>query len=451
MHSIILCGGSGTRLWPLSRKNYPKQFIDLCGDKSLLQETYARMKKIIPGDNIYLVTNKENYFNVLNQLKEAGESVREEKILTEPASLNTAPAITYAMKALAENFGVDPDEPVVILPSDHHIADQRSFEKVISKAMQETEDNIGTIGITPDRPDTGFGYIKKGEKEGGYYKVEEFKEKPDLKTAQKYFESGEYVWNSGIYIFNIKTFARELKKHSPDTYSVLAKDFPDFINNFSSMPKISLDYAISEKSDRMVVFEGSFGWSDIGSFDRLAELSAGRSNKAKHIRKDSENVFTYSMNDRLIVTSGVSDLIVVENMDSILVQKKGESENVKKVVDHLKENECRELYHNLIVHEPWGKYEVLIENENLKVKKITMRPGGKLESHFHYHRAEHWIITRGVAKITKNKEEIYLNENESTFIPNMTTHELENTGKIDLEIIEVLTGSYLEEDDVLTF
>ena len=451
MYSIILCGGSGTRLWPLSRKNYPKQFIDLCGDRSLLQQTYSRMKRVTPPENIFLVTNQENYYNVLNQVREVEEDIGEEHVLVEPASLNTAPAITYALKYLAEKMGVDPNEPIAILPSDHYIGDEESFAEVLTAAMNNVGGHIGTIGITPDRPDTGFGYIKKGTQMDGYYEVEEFKEKPDKETAEEYFRSGEYVWNSGIYIFNIKTFAKELKQHSPEIYSVLAKDFSAFMEEFSSMPKISLDFAISERSERMAVWEGDFGWSDIGSFDRLAEISASGNNNVKHLEVDSSNIFTYSMNNKLIATSGVEDLIVVENMDSILVQKKGESENVKQVVDHLKENKYSELYHNLIVHEPWGKFEVLVNTGNLKVKKMTVHPGSYLGLHFHYHRVEHWIITRGVARVTKDEEELYLNENESTFIPSMTKHSLENVGKTELEIIEVLTGSYLEEDDVLTF
>ena len=448
MYSIILCGGSGTRLWPLSRKNYPKQFIDLCGDRSLLQQTYLRMKSVTSPENIFLVTNKENYYNVLNQIREVEDGFNEDNVLVEPASLNTAPAITYAVKYLAEKKEVDANDPIVMLPSDHYIGDEDTFARVVTEAMQNVGGNIGTIGITPDRPDTGFGYIKKGEKLDGFHRVEEFKEKPDKKTAQEYFQDGGYVWNSGIYIFNIKTFAKELKAHSPEIYSILAKDFSEFLEEFTSMPKISLDFAISEKSDRMAVWEGDFQWSDIGSFDRLAEIADEGNNKVKHLNMDSSNVFTYSMNNKLIATSGVEDLIVVENMDSILVQKKGESEKVKHVVDHLKENKYSELYHNLIVHEPWGKFEVVVDSDNLKVKKMTVHPGSNVGIHYHYHRVEHWIVTQGVARITKDGEEFYLKENESTFIPSMTEHSLENVGKVELEIIEVLTGSYLGEDDV---
>ncbi len=448
MYSIILCGGSGTRLWPLSRKNYPKQFIKLHSDKSLLQETFNRMKDITDFSKIFLVTNEDNFFNVYNQIKEVSENFSKERILIEPASLNTAPAITYAVKFLVEDVGIDPEEPILMLPSDHYIADKERFFQVVKKAAREVGSNIGTIGITPTRPDTGFGYIKKGSRLKSFYKVEKFSEKPDKETAEKYFQSKEYVWNSGIYIFNVKSFARETRKNAPQIFSLLKQDFSVFLNEFTSLPEISIDHAVSEKSDRMVVFEGDFKWNDIGSFDRLADIEENGRNKAKHVGYNSKNVFTYSMSDRLVATSGVEDLIVVDNMDSILVQKKGQSEDVKKVVEHLENNNLKELYHNLIVYEYWGKYELLIDAPNFKVKKVTVYPGSKIESHFHYHQVEHWIIIKGTASITKGEENIVFSANESTFIPGKIKHSLENIGKTDLEIIEVLTGNYLEEDDL---
>lgn len=451
MYSVILCGGSGTRLWPLSRKNFPKQFLPLYSDKSLLQETFLRMRKIMPAENIILVTNKENFFNVFNQIKDVYKNFSKERILTEPASLNTAPAIAYAVKYLLEEMKIDGKLPIIILPSDHYIGEEKKYLALVKKAMAEIGDNIGTIGIIPDKPETGFGYIKKGEKQDGYYKALEFKEKPDKETARMYVQSGQYLWNSGMYLFNAETFVRELKAHSPEIYKIFSKNYAGFIKDFNKMPSISIDFAISEKSGKIAVFEGDFRWSDIGSFDSLSEIHRDKNFKSRHISIDSKNVFTHSSNNRLIATLGVEDIIVVENSDCILVQKKGRSEEVKKIVDYLKENQAKELEHNLIVYRPWGKYEILIDADNHKVKKITVYPGAKLSLQAHRHRAEHWVVVKGAAKITNSDKEIILKENESTFIPVFTKHRLENPGNINLELIEVQTGSYLGEDDIIRY
>lgn len=454
MHSVILCGGSGTRLWPLSRKNFPKQFLNLYSDKSLLQETFLRMRKIMPLENIFLVTNGENFFNVYNQIRDIEKNFQEKQVLVEPASLNTAPAVTYAVKYLAEEAKIDLEEPIIILPSDHYIGNGEAYAELVKKAMKEVGDNIGTIGINPLSPDTGFGYIKKGEKnaEKSYFKVLEFKEKPDKNTAERYLESGRYVWNSGMYIFNIRAFIKEIHKHAPELYSLFIQNFSIFLEKFPNLPAIPIDIAIAEKSDKVIVFEGNFVWSDIGSFDKLAEITAkDKFAGGRHIGFDSKNIFVHSTGDRLVVTLGVEDLIVVENNDSILIQRKGKSEDIKKVVEYLKENQFKELNHNIIVYRPWGKYEVLFDTSTHKVKKITVYPGAKLSLQNHYHRAEHWVVVKGVAKVVNGDKSITLKENESTFIPALTLHRLENPGKINLELIEVQTGSYLEEDDIMRY
>ncbi len=451
MYSVILCGGSGTRLWPLSRKNFPKQFLSLYSDKSLLQETFSRMREIMPAENIILVTNKENFFNVFNQIKDVCQDFSKERILTEPASLNTAPAIAYAVKYLLEKMKIGDEAPIIVLPADHYIGDTDNYLALVKKATAEIGDNICTIGIVPSGPETGFGYIKKGESRNGYYKVLEFKEKPDKETAQMYVQSGRYLWNSGMYLFNGKTFISELKAHSPEIYKIFCENYDDFIKDFNQMPSISIDFAISEKSDKVAVFEGDFCWSDIGSFDSLSEIRQDKNSKSRHISIDSKNVFAHSSNNRLIATLGVEDVIVVESSDCILVQKKGRSEEVRKIVDYLKENQIKELEHNLVVYRPWGKYEILIDADNHKVKKITVYPGAKLSLQAHRHRAEHWVVVRGTAKATNGDKEIILKENESTFIPAFAKHRLENPGKIILEIIEVQTGSYLEEDDIIRY
>lgn len=450
MYSVILCGGSGTRLWPLSRKNYPKQFLNLYNNHSLLQETFLRMKKIMPLKNIFFITNKENYFNALNQIKEKEKNFDERQILIEPKSLNTAPAITYAIKHLAEVERIGGEAPIIFLPSDHYIEREEDYLNIVEFALENINNHIGTIGITPKSGETGFGYIKKGAFINKFYYVEKFIEKPDKETAEKYVSSGQYIWNSGIYIFNIKAFAKELAKHSPEIYNLLAQDMKIFLKKFCALPSISIDCAISEKSDNVVTFEGDFGWNDVGSFDALAEILENRPNTS-HVSLNSKNVFAHSESKKLIVTSGIDDLIVIENQDSILIQKKGESQNIKKIVDFLQKNKPEELEREIIAHRPWGKYEILIDAHDHKVKKTTIYPGAKLSLHSHLHRTEHWIVVKGSAKISNAGKEIIINENESAFIEKRSKHSLENPGKINLEIIEVQTGSYLKEDDTETF
>jgi len=451
MYSIILCGGSGTRLWPLSRKNFPKQFLSLYSDKSLLQETYLRMRAIMPAENIVLVTSQEKsiYYNVLSQIKEVEKNLAVENVLPEPAGLNTAPAITYAVKFLLEKKKIDPDAPMIVLPSDSFVGDREKFLEVIKSAFANVGGRIGTIGITPRGPETGFGYIRKGESFGAGFLADEFKEKPDRPTAEKYLASGHYVWNSGMFIFSGRTFAQELKKHSPEIYGALIKDYDEFLGDFAKMPSISIDYTLAEKSTNVAVFEGEFGWSDIGSFDALVEIIGDKAGRQVGI--DSKNIFVHSESDRLVATIGVDDLIVVENNDSILIQKKGRSEDVKRLVGLLKEKNCKEVDHNLVGYRPWGKYEVLIDEPDHKVKKLTVYPGSQLSLQSHLHRAEHWVVVKGTAEVVNGEETIILRENESTFIPATAKHRLKNPGLINLEVIEVQTGKYLEEDDIARF
>lgn len=452
MYSVILCGGSGTRLWPLSRKNYPKQFLSLYSDKSLLQETFLRMRKIMPAKNILLVSTDENFFNVVNQIREIEPDFHKKQVISEPLSLNTAPAIALAFKFLEEEYDSDSHDPVIILPADHHIAKGKKYLDTVRLAFEEVGNHIGTIGITPSRPETGYGYIKKGGKVKSYSKVLEFKEKPDKKTAKKYLDSGKYVWNSGMYIFNRKTLKEELKKYCPELHSLMMKKFKDFLKSFGEAPSISIDYAVSEKSKKVIAFEGDFGWSDIGSFDSLSEILEGKKDLSKnHVSIDSEGVFIHTTSDKLVATLGVKDLIVIENNDSILIQKRGEGEGVKKIVDHLKKNDFKEINHNVIVHRPWGKYETLIDGTKHKVRKITIYPGESLKLQMHEHRSEHWVVIKGIANVVNGKEKMTLKKDEGTFIPVRKKHQLSNAGKTNLEMIEVQTGKYLGEDDMITF
>lgn len=446
MIAVILCGGSGSRLWPLSRKNYPKQFLNLCGENSLLQDTFLRLKDVVNQNDIFIIGNKENYFNIYNQIRDVYPDFDKNKIFIEPVGLNTAPAIAFSIKTLLEKFKINKDELILFLPADHYIEDVSKYKKALNTISNFYSNLIITIGIKPVRPEVAYGYIKKGEKFGEFYKVSEFKEKPDLKTAEEYLKSGEYVWNSGMYVFSANVFIEECRKYCLEIYELMEKTYEDFVINFKNLIAVSIDYAISEKTNRIIVFEGDFGWSDIGSFDRLAELKNIK--KSNLLSIDSKNIFSYSTTNKLIVALGVEDLNIIENNDSILIHKKNEGEQIKKVVDYLKNNDFKELEDEFIVYRPWGRYEVLIDTPNYKVKKIIVHPGEKLSLQSHMHRAEHWIVVYGIAKVTNNGKDFFLRKNESTYIEQNAIHRLENPGKINLEVIEVQTGKYLEEDDI---
>lgn len=412
------------------------------------------MKEIMSNDHILFVTNNDGFYNVLNQIREIDKDFDQDQILIEPASLNTAPAIALAVKHIEENLKADPKDPIIFLPADHFIGNRDAYLAVVKNAMSQAGGYIKTIGIAPTKPETGYGYIRKGRKsvKEDFFEVLEFKEKPDKETAEEYLRSKKYSWNSGMYLFNTKTFSEELSLYSPEIYGVFAQGFSTLVKKFEELPSISMDYAISEKSKKVLVFEGEFGWNDIGSFDSIAESFQNDQNP-RHINIDSKNIYVHTDSNRLVATLGVEDLNIIETADSILIQKRGRGEDVKKVIECLKERSAKELTHNLLVHRPWGKYEVLIDDPRHKVKRITVYPGAKLSLQAHYHRVEHWVVVCGIAKIVNGDQDapVFLKENESTFIPSNTLHRLENPGKINLEIIEVQTGSYLEEDDIIRY
>lgn len=452
MYGVVLCGGSGTRLWPLSRKNFPKQFLNLYSDKSLVQATYLRLRRLMLEEQIFFVTNEDNLFNVINQVREVAPGFSEDQVIVEPESRNTAPAVACAVKHLSDRVGADKDSPIFFLPADHYIADEDSFVESLNKVAENINGHIATIGIVPKRPETGYGYIKKGQPFASYWQAAEFKEKPTRAVAEEYLRTGQYLWNSGMYAFTIHAFLRETKQHAPEIYQALQKNLKDFIADFKNLPNISIDYAISEKSENMIVFAGDFGWSDIGSFDSLAEISAQRGvDNPRHVGIQSKNVFVRSTNDVLVTTIGMEDVIIVENNDGILIQKMGMGESVKDLVACLREKNMKELEHQLLVHRPWGKYEVLIDTPTYKVKKITVYPGARLSLQSHFHRSEHWIVVKGIAKVLRDSDELYLRENESVDIPSMCKHRMENPGKFNLEMIEVQTGNYLGEDDIIRY
>lgn len=342
MYAIILCGGSGTRLWPLSRRNYPKQFLRLYSDYSLLQETYLRMRKIVAKENILLVTNEPGYPNVLLQIQAIEPGFEPAQILIEPKSLNTAPALAAAVKYLLDCRGAKQEEKIVFVPADHFIRDTEEYVALLETAFREIGDRLGTIGIEPTKPETGYGYIRKGEPAANHFTVAEFCEKPPLDQAKAYLASGDYLWNSGMYLFTAGTFLEEIEKYAPEIFALLDKDWESFLDGFQALPAISIDNAVSEKSDRVIVFPGNFGWSDIGSFDSLAELGTSGF-MTRHIGIDCKDVYVHSENDRLIATIGLEDIVVVEAGDSILVYKRGRAEAVKQIVEKLKEGEAKEI------------------------------------------------------------------------------------------------------------
>ena len=447
MINIILCGGSGTRLWPISRTLMPKQFVKLFDDKSLFQLTVERNKNVCREQ--FIVSNAKQYFLAVDQLEELQCSKNE--FLLEPIGRNTAPAIALAC------FALDPEEIVLVSPSDHLIKNEEAYAKVLQKAKQLAEDdNLVTFGITPTFAETGFGYI---EAQGN--NVEAFHEKPDAKTAQKYVEAGNFYWNSGMFCFKAGVFLDELQIYASEIYEASKKAYKNAskddmyriaYDDMANIPQESIDYAVMEKSDRVKVVASDIGWSDLGSFDALAEEfetdEDGNTKDENLLAVNSKNNFIYS-SDRLIATVDIDDLIVVDTPDALLISKKGNSQKIKDIVKELK-GRGSDLHHiHLTAHRPWGTYTILEENHKYKIKRIVVKPGKRLSLQKHFHRSEHWIVVEGTALVTVQDKETLVRPNESTYIPMGDTHRLENPGKVDVVLIEAQVGEYLGEDDIV--
>jgi len=447
MTNIILCGGSGTRLWPISRTLMPKQFVKLFNEKSLFQLTVERNEGVC--NQQFIVSNAEQYFLALDQLEEL--SSFENKFLLEPIGRNTAPAIALACLAL------DANEIVLVSSSDHLIKDKKAYKNTLNKAEKlAEEDYLVTFGITAEYPEIGYGYIEANGQD-----VKAFHEKPDKETAQKYVDAGNFYWNSGIFCFKAGLFLEELKYYSPNIYntakiayenakndSMLRISHEDMIN----IPEDSIDYAVMEKSNKVKVIPANIGWSDLGSFDALAEEfpkdENGNSLNDNFIAINSKNNFVYGK-ERLISLAGIDDLIVVDTPDALLISKKGDSQKIKDIVKELKGRES-DLHHiHLTVHRPWGTYTILEDKENYKVKKIIVKPGKRLSLQKHFHRSEHWIVVSGTATVTVGDETRLIRPNESTYIKMGEIHRLENEGKIDVVLIEAQVGEYTGEDDIV--
>ena len=447
MTNIILCGGNGTRLWPISRTLMPKQFVKLFDDKSLFQLTVERNSKVC--DSQFIVSNAEQYFLAVDQLEALKKT--NNKYLLEPVGRNTAPAI--ALACMASNK----EELVLVTPSDHLIKDELEYKKVLNQAKKlAREDNLVTFGITPTFAETGFGYIEVNGLD-----VKAFHEKPDFATATKYLEAGNYYWNSGMFCFKARVFLEELKKYSPDIYEASQIAFNNA--NKDSIVRIkhedmlaisedSIDYAVMEKSLKVKVIPSNIDWSDVGSFDALyEELPKDENNNTineNHISIDSKNNLIYA-NQRKIATIDIEDLIIIDTGDALLISQKGSSQKVKQVVEKLKDSNSELHNIHLTGYRPWGTYTVLEDQAGYKIKRIEVKPGKRLSLQKHFHRNEHWIVVSGTATVTVGDETNLLRANESTYIKMGEVHRLENKGRIPVVLIEAQVGEYTGEDDIV--
>lgn len=456
---VILAGGSGTRLWPLSRVQFPKQFLALSGNSSMLQNTISRLKGI-DHEPVMLICNEEHRFIAAEQVRQLG--VKHNGILLEPVGRNTAPAIALAAFKAVES-GHDP--LLLVLAADHVIEDVAAFQQAVTNAAELAQaGKLVTFGIVGNKPETGYGYIKRGVQYQHGYVVDCFVEKPDFVTAQDYIASGDYYWNSGMFLFKADHYLSELKAYRPDIYSacLLAmqaqNNDSDFIRidkaAFEACPDDSIDYAVMEQTKDAIVVPMDAGWSDVGGFAALWEVSAkdaeGNVFNGDVKSVETKNTLVFGGN-KLVTTVGVEDLVIINTKDAVLVAHKEQSQHVKAIVDQLKADLRSEVTFHREVYRPWGKYDSIDNGDRFQVKRITVKPGAKLSVQMHHHRAEHWIVVSGTAKVTNGTKDILLTENQSTYIPVGVIHALENPGRVDLELIEVQSGCYLGEDDIVRF
>ena len=453
MKIIILAGGGGTRLFPLSRECFPKQFLSIGGEKSLFAQSVERFLRVAEPEDILVVTQEAYMFHVRDELRSLGAEAAH--ILLEPEGRNTAPAIALGMAFLRDRLGAKEEEVVCVSPSDHVIRPPEKFADLVRKAARHAENgSIVTLGVPPTGPETGYGYIEAGEGKGAVLLARQFKEKPDRETAEAYLRAGIYYWNSGMFIFRMGTMQEAFFSFAPELAQLARESYDTALDTFPKTSSISIDYAVAERFPRMAVapLEG-ISWNDVGSFDAIADMM-----------KDEEgNVFSGDVRatdceetmilggKRLIVGMHLSDLLVVDTPDVLLIGKKGTSQEIKEVVASLKKEKRREAVENLTMYRPWGQYTLLSEGDGYKVKKITVNPGQKLSLQMHYHRSEHWTVIHGTGKLTLGDREMIFRENESTYIPIGVKHRLENPGRLPLSVIEVQNGKYLGEDDIVRF
>ncbi|KKF89858.1 MULTISPECIES: mannose-1-phosphate guanylyltransferase/mannose-6-phosphate isomerase [Stenotrophomonas] len=454
---VILSGGSGTRLWPLSREAYPKQFLPLAGELTMLQATWKRVAPIAARGPL-VIANEEHRFVAAEQLQQVGAEPA--AIILEPVGRNTAPAIAVAALEATRDGG---DALLLVLPSDHVINNETAFRSAVQAAAAAAEaGKLVTFGIVPTGPETGYGYIKAADGQG-LRAVERFVEKPDLGTATRYVSSGQYYWNSGMFLFKASRYLQELERFQPAMLAgsrrawQQARRDADFTRldkeAFTAVPSDSIDYAVMEKTADAVVIPLDAGWNDVGSWTALRDVSQqdgdGNAHQGDVIAIDCRNTYAYAQ--RLVALVGLDDVVVVETDDAVLVGKADRMQEVKTVVAQLKAEGRSEATWHRKVYRPWGAYDSIDNGERFQVKRITVKPGGTLSLQMHHHRAEHWIVVSGTAEVTRGDEVILLSENQSTYIPLGVTHRLRNPGKLPLELIEVQSGSYLGEDDIVRF
>jgi len=456
-----MAGGSGTRLWPLSRKMFPKQFLSLVNSTTMFQDTLSRLQgnEFSVGLPI-IVCNDEHRFIVAEQLRET--SITSQAIILEPVGRNTAPAVALAALDAIEK---DDDPLLLVLAADHVIRDDETFRKAVVKASTAAQaGKLVTFGIVPRGPETGYGYIKAKASTEQLASVEAFVEKPDLETAKAYLASGDYFWNSGMFLFKASSYLAELKRHQPEILGAVEKAYSgkqadlDFtrldVEAFKACPNDSIDYAVMEKTDNAAMIGLDAGWSDVGSWSSLWEESEhdaqGNVCRGDVFVHDASNNLLLSDN-KMIAALGVEDLVVVDTPDAVMVSRKDKVQEVKQIVKQLEKQDRSEAHFHREVARPWGCYDSIDMGERFQVKRITVKPGAKLSLQMHHHRAEHWIVVSGTALVTIGDKERMLSENESTYIPIGMTHRLENPGVLPLEMIEVQSGSYLGEDDIVRF
>ena len=455
MYGIILAGGSGSRLWPLSRELYPKQLLNLNSDKSLLQATFERLKQCMPEDKIISITNTKHTSNIKMQLSKLTTSP---VVLAEPVAKNTDPAIVLIAKYIMQNSNSDP--VIIVVPSDHLIQDSKGFLSTVKKGEKLAEKGyIVTFGIQPNYPETGYGYINTSDKIDEGFLVKEFVEKPDFETAKKYLNAKTYFWNSGIFMFKASTLFEETLKHAPEIAKIAEKF--DFSKNkdipfieFDKMPSISIDYAIMEKSNKIALVKLESDWNDLGSWQSIYDISKKDENGnvfVGHVLdKDSKNSFVYA-SSKLVATIGLEDTVIVETEDAILACKKDRTQDVKQIFDTLKkQNDDTHLVHKT-VYRPWGFYTVIAQGDGFLTKIIHVNPGQKLSVQSHNYRSEHWVILSGTAKVVLEGKELILSPGHSIDIPLKAIHSLQNPYDEDIEIIEVQKGDPLLEEDIIRY
>ncbi len=462
MFGMILAGGGGTRLWPYSRSMSPKQFLNLGSTpESLLQETYKRLASIVPNDKIYIIGSRNHKFELAYQIEKISPDIPSTNLLFEPQGRNTAPAILWGVLSVPEGHL---DEPIVILPADHLIPNNEQFLKYLTQGATLAEEGwIVTFGIKPERPETGYGYIKSGQPLSTGYQVEEFVEKPDKSTAERYISTSQYTWNSGIFISTPRILIDEYQKRAPKIYNTFIHyktseyDFQtaevvEMIYN--DVESDSFDYAILENSNRVAVLPVDFPWSDLGSWESIHQVSAkdeeNNVTRGNVILQDTRNSLIFTTK-KLVTSIGVENLIIVETDDALLVCDLNRTQDVKKLVGTLKQEDRYEYKYHKTVLSNWGNTTNIYDTPGYKINTVEIQPGKCISLQRHQHRSEHWVIVEGTAEVTRGEERFFLTENESTFIPKTVIHRLKNSGYIPLQIIEIQMGDYLEDDDIERF